>query len=305
MIIPLDLRDCVAFVYYERANGDKAPAGTAFFIQDPEPEIGPEATVKYCVTARHVIENVIAYGHAGKVWLRLNATNGEITWVSVPLTDWLGHPMETETMWREHRATPRFDISACIWRSPLTDYDVVAPHTSMFVDNKQIAEHNISAGDEVFMTGLFANHIGRRRNIPVVRCGNIAAMPEEPVETILGPMDAFLIEARSIGGLSGSPVFVSIGGNPRQISGGQYSIPNRWHVFILGLIHGHWDARHGDTVPDSTTDGGSINQGIAMVAPASHILETIQQAKFKDIRAADVRLIRAHRRAAPESGRLA
>jgi hypothetical protein len=36
-------------------------------------------------------------------------------------------------------------------------------------------------------------------------------MPEEPVETELGPMEAFLIEARSIGGPSGSPCFVSLG----------------------------------------------------------------------------------------------
>ena len=292
MIIPIDLRDCVAFVYYESANGAKIPAGTAFFIQDPEPTIGADLTTKYCVTARHVIESIVKYGHGGGVWLRLNRPNGEISWVNVPLTDWLGHPDETDTMWFEHRDNPRFDVSACIWRYPdslLQGFGVVAPYTSVFVDDKKISEHAISAGDEVFMTGLFANHIGKRRNIPIVRCGNIAAMPEEPVETALGPMEAFLIEARSIGGLSGSPVFVSLG-SQRLGKGGQYSL-GPWYVYLLGLVHGHWDARRGDTVPDDTTNGASINQGIAVVAPATQILETIRQKKFMAIRAADIQAI--------------
>lgn len=212
----------------------------------------------------------------------------------MPLTDWLGHPSEADTMWSAHRATERVDISACLWQKPnLHALDVVAPFTQYFVDNEKIMQHGINAGDEVLVTGLFANHIGKRRNIPIVRCGNIAAMPEELVETDLGPMDAFLIEARSIGGLSGSPVFVSIGGTPRRVRENQYSFPPQWHIYLLGLIHGHWDARGGETVPDSTRQGESINQGIAVVAPATQILETIRQDRFMDIRSAEVRQILA------------
>jgi hypothetical protein len=52
---------------------------------------------------------------------------------------------------------------------------------------------------------------GRHQNVPIVRVGNFASYPAEQIQTGFGRMDAFLIEARSIGGLSGSPVFVHIG----------------------------------------------------------------------------------------------
>ena len=81
----------------------------------------------------------------------------------------------------------------------------------MVATDKVINDNAIGVGDEVFLTGLFANHIGQQRNLPIIRVGNIALMPEEPVQhPSLGPIDAYLIEARSIGGLSGSPVFVHL-----------------------------------------------------------------------------------------------
>lgn len=61
------------------------------------------------------------------------------------------------------------------------------------------------------MTGLYRNHYGAQRNIPVVRSEIIAARREEPIETALGPMDAYLVEVRSIGGLSGSPAYAVSG----------------------------------------------------------------------------------------------
>jgi hypothetical protein len=67
---------------------------------------------------------------------------------------------------------------------------------------------HIGIGDAVFITGLFSHHPGKARNLRVIRVGNIAAMPDEPVKTQRGEMEAYLIEARSLGGLSGSPVFV-------------------------------------------------------------------------------------------------
>lgn len=291
---PREIRNCVAFIYYKLPNGEKVPAGTAFFVQDPEPAIDPTATSKYCITARHVIEKIIEYGHGGAVWLRLNGQDGQVKWVKIPLKDWLGHPNETETMWSAHRDSTRIDVSACLWEySPLQDYGVIAIYSEWLADDVKIAEHGISAGDEIFATGLFANHVGRQRNIPIIRCGNIAAMPEEAVETHLGPMDAILIEARSIGGLSGSPVFVSLGAH-RLNGNGEHSL-GRWYVYLLGLIHGHWDARGGDAVPDGASSNSAINQGIAVVAPAVQILETIRQKRFMDARNARIELIKTHR----------
>lgn len=62
-------------------------------------------------------------------------------------------------------------------------------------------------GTEVFFVGRFLHHQGRERNHPTVRFGNIAQMPWEPVRTGRGiRQEAFLVEARSESGYSGSPV---------------------------------------------------------------------------------------------------
>src|SRR5205814_5913498 len=82
---------------------------------------------------------------------------------------------------------------------------------------KEVVEHwKIGPGDDVFVVGRFINHEGRQRNHPTARFGCIGQMPLEPI-----PQDrphqppfmqeSYLVEARSIGGYSGSPVFVHIG----------------------------------------------------------------------------------------------
>ena len=112
-------------------------------------------------------------------------------------------------------------------------------------------------------------------------------MPEEPVATEFGPMEAFLIEARSIGGLSGSPCFVSLG-QFRLIGRELEQIP-QLAIFFLGMVHGHWDAGHGDVVPSAVDEDETINKGIAIVIPASHILETIRQDAFAAVIAEEKR----------------
>jgi len=71
-------------------------------------------------------------------------------------------------------------------------------------------ERDIGLGDETFAIGLFRSHYGQQRNMPVIRVGNIAAMPEEPIAAKYGKdfIEGYLVEMRSIAGLSGSPVFV-------------------------------------------------------------------------------------------------
>jgi hypothetical protein len=52
------------------------------------------------------------------------------------------------------------------------------------------------------------NHEGKQRNLPSARFGNIAQMPGEPIEFDGLSQESFLVEARSVAGYSGSPVFV-------------------------------------------------------------------------------------------------
>ncbi len=289
MVIPDEVRQCVAFVYFETAPGVRVPAGTAFLVADMETAAGQERAFFYAVTARHVIEKVVAEGSGGGVWLRLNTVDGESDWVEVPLEHWRSHPGDRDEMWGKHHDEPRYDVSVCLIQLNPEVYEFKAVRTATFLDQERVAERGIGPGDEVFLTGLFGHHQGRRKNLPIIRCGTIAALPDEPVETRLGPMeDALLVEVRSIGGLSGSPVFVP--DPPVQRTGpSSWAYRSQVSLHFAGLVHGHWEAVAGDTVPDETGGRETINSGIAIIVPARHILEAVRQDEFRRIRAEKIR----------------
>jgi hypothetical protein len=81
-----------------------------------------------------------------------------------------------------------------------------------FATDAVIQKESIGLGDDVFAIGLFTRKAGDDRNIPIMRTGIIASMPHEPLEASESEdtYNAYLVELRSIGGLSGSPVFVNL-----------------------------------------------------------------------------------------------
>ncbi len=280
MLVPEELRQCVAFAYYrDRASGGfREPTGTVFFVVDLDPDLGPASGPVYAVTARHVIDKIAADGADGRIWLRLNTSDGESDWLDLPLSMWRWHPRDDAAPRTAYREAPYYDVAACLFVPDPGRVQFKPVMNEAFVDDGKMARYDIGPGDDVFLTGLFANHIGRHRNLPIVRCGNLAAMPEEPVATEFGPMEAFLIEARSIGGLSGSPCFVSLG--QYRLIGRELQLQDQLAIFLLGMVHGHWDAREGDIVPAAVGEQEAINKSIAIIIPARHILETIRQEAF-------------------------
>jgi hypothetical protein len=146
-----------------------------------------------------------------------------------------------------------------------------------------IEEYTIDTGDEIVITGMFFSHLGQQKNIPIVRIGNIAAMPDEPVPTDRGLMEAYLVEARSIGGISGSPVFTHMAIRP---SSTLTTPPGRKEIkasskvhYLLGLVHGHYTINtQEEWVAKTSQQVGDMNAGIAIVVPATKIMETINQA---------------------------
>jgi hypothetical protein len=139
--------------------------------------------------------------------------------------------------------------------------------------------------------------------MPIVRTGTIAAMPEERINSDFGLIDAYLVEARSINGLSGSPVFVSTGFKS-LVDGKQYVQWGRVGFYLLGLMQGHWDAPIPDVddvledaPPQRTSEkkGKFVNTGIAIVVPATKILEIIQQPMMREQEDEQVKKLRAQR----------
>jgi len=265
MIIPENIRKCVVFVGYRMTDGEMRFAGSAFFAGQHDQSTGLISNV-CLVTAKHVIEGIRKLG-LDRVFVRGNTHQGQSQWLGSLIDRWLSHPSD---------ATLDVSISWIGGVPPHWDH-LILP-LSLCATREVQMQHAIGLGDEVFITGLFRHHHGQSRNIPIVRTGNIAAFSEERVVTKeFGPMDAYLVEARSIGGLSGSPVFVNLG-SVRYLDGQiKHSLQGPM-AFLLGLVHGHYDIDDsGLDTPDSAPLSHSrINTGIAIVVPAEKIIEVFE-----------------------------
>jgi hypothetical protein len=102
------------------------------------------------------------------------------------------------------------DLAVCAIPEPdQAIYSVRTIPRGMCVTEKFIQEENIGPGDEIVLIGRFVNLEGKERNIPSVRFGHISQMPIEPLECEGRFQESFLCEIKSIGGFSGSPVFLA------------------------------------------------------------------------------------------------
>lgn len=262
MVVPDDVRKCVAFLGLRMADGTFRLAGSLFFLGKIK-EGEAVASSMYAVTARHVIDNIRKTGVAESL-LRVNRKDGKAQWLKAPLNEWYVHPTD-----------PTIDVAILTMGLPEPLDHLFLPY-SLCATEQHMRDNEVGLGDEVFVTGLFRHHHGTRRNIPIVRVGNLACMTEEKIATDqFGEMDAFLIEARSIGGLSGSPVFLSLGSS-RVIKGTTILGSSGPRFLLLGLVHGHYDVRKAeiDRLGDDGTDADQndhVNTGIAIVVPFNKI----------------------------------
>jgi hypothetical protein len=268
MLINPEIRKCVVFIAYRTADGKFHTCGTAFFLGKEVP--GTQTTnPTFLITAKHVINGIRGLG-LDSVWLRHNVKNGDDAWYETKLEKWYcDHPDQS------------IDV-AVIEMGVLDIFDNLVFPYGLCLNEEKFKEHQVGPGDEVFITGLFKHHQGKKKSIPIIRTGTIACLSEEKVFTKnFGEIDAFLIEARSIGGLSGSPVFVNLGlsrfidGQIKQSNGGAI-------YFFLGLIHGHFDVDDSEFTEQPNVDPETrtiekINSGIAIVVPFQNIDKVITE----------------------------
>src|SRR5690348_9125650 len=91
MMIPDDVRKCVAFLGVRKADGSRLFAGTGFLAARKADE---KYWFHYLITAKHVIEGIKSKGYAN-VSVRLNLKQGEAIWIdNLPLSDWFSHPSD-------------------------------------------------------------------------------------------------------------------------------------------------------------------------------------------------------------------
>jgi hypothetical protein len=273
MQIPDEVRKCVAFLARKNKQGGYDEKATVFFVFYPLPD-GENGTF-YAVTAKHVIEKITEHGD-GVPYCCLNTRKQGRQFVPIPNNLWV------------HHEDSHIDVAVAPipWDWRTVDHTTIP--ISMFATSKTINEQGIGVGEDLFFPSLFTQRPGEEANLPIIRIGNIAAMPGEPIATSWGVLpQAYLIEARSIGGLSGSPVFWHCG--PVRLLA-----PNRVGMkavsfFLLGLVHGHYNAEgeswdFDDSSVTDSTKTRSLNTGIAMVIPASDILATMEHPNLQEQR---------------------
>lgn len=271
--VPADFRKTVVFLGRDK-GGETVVCASAFWVinvQSPQ-ELAERYRPAYLVTAAHVIEELRGQG-VNSFRIRVNLKTGETVWLEAMSTD----------RWKEH---PDATVDVSILKLGIhEEWDHAGWPTTAFITTDSIKEDqtDIELGDEVFSVGLFWPHRGKTRNIPVVRIGNIAALREERVETTRGTFaDVYLMEARSLGGMSGSPVFIDIvrarltGKEIGRITGG---IMGPFRFRLLGLISAHYTGADDElaTREIAQQELKKLNMGVVDVVPADKILTGLEQ----------------------------
>jgi hypothetical protein len=268
MLVDEQFRQCVAFLLVDRYDQDthalkKVPVATTFFVGMP---VGGSASAVYAVSARHVIDGTRS---DGTLYIRFNLKQGGFSDFPTDQDSWICHPST--------------DVAVIPLNASAEQADIKYISIGMLLSDDAVVNRRIGTGDEVFFVGLFSQFSGQERNQPILRFGNISLMPHEPIPAKLYPgtghapvlIDAYLVEARSWGGQSGSPAFV-------------YYRPDRdpgmVHIGgpgpeLLGLVHGHHNIQEEVSFTGNVFGKGKvpINAGIAVVVPAQKIIDVLMQ----------------------------
>ncbi len=291
--VPNEYLSCVSFLCVDEPDNSGAirpvPTATGFFVRVPL-DSTPPAAIDYVVTARHCVEKARREGH-DTIYIRFNKKTEGFIEVPTGVDDWLTH--DTADVAAIH-------ISPGALPDGLTvkHVDAVSLSPSTFVgpgpnyewqgDIPGIGKKVIRfvVGHEIYLTGLFTEHYGKERNLPIARFGHISRMPGTvDIKSAGGStqITAYLAEFHSWGGHSGSPVFFW---HPMMVEtevtdGGGNTIRTTYDLMhatgFLGLIHGHYDIPSMQETKDVGELQLKLNSGIAIVTPAEAVRQLLMR----------------------------
>jgi hypothetical protein len=255
----------VTFLGIQNDAGDFSPYGTGVIVAL---ENDKGVARWYLVTAKHVIDSIGATKR--RTVCRMNTLSGDAE-------------MGLVEEWYFHKRIIGCDVAVTSFYACREQYEYKRVLLNKSALTREYVEENdVGCGDEVITVGLLTRHFGRTKNLPIVRVGNIAAMPNEAIDLggSLGDQQVYLVESRSIGGLSGSPVFLHT--PPYRIINNRIC-DTRSHMrdFLLGINIGlfetspHADAISGDEQRAHFLE--TMSAGISVVVPIERAMEIINE----------------------------
>jgi hypothetical protein len=267
-----DARKSVVFFGIDGEGVDVVDyGGTGFLCAD----MGEGIAIPLLVTCRHVAQ--LLSGHE-QFYVRANTRGGESYTLPVSKMDWRYHPDST------------VDLASVVLVLPNHTFDVIYYRFDPeFVILGDSGRKQLMCGDVINLIGLFRLHAGKQRNIPFVHTGHLAVLSDSseriPVRNRttnkVVPAEVHLVEAQTLDGLSGSPVFAH-----EMVSLGNFVIgrePDQHpyafgKVRLLGIYSGSWDGEPGEILASDKNLRGNVRVpvGVGTVVPADKLMELVR-----------------------------
>jgi len=186
--VPNEYAECIVYLYPDLAAAEAGERlGGTGFVVGVRGVLDPTLHFLYVVTNYHIVDD-------GYSTVRINTKDGKYDAIELDERNWIRGPK---------------DIDLAIYEVADLDQDkfhLRVAEINDFITREEMSEYDIGVGSDVFYLGRFVNVEGRSRNMPTLRFGTVAQIPIEPVDGKV----SFLVEARSIPGFSGSPVFLYV-----------------------------------------------------------------------------------------------
>lgn len=278
---PLPLhKDHIGCVGFITTNG--VPVGTCFIVTLADPDLPPHLGHGYVVTARHVLYNKRTGSRLPNLKVRFRELDGDRV-QDLDAHDWVEHPID--------------DIDVAV--APIDGVpDFPTGSLSMDLHPFDLTDIEAVLGQAVYYVGLFApvDKMGAE-GVPMVRSGTVGAISQliHP-EGKDGPFEAHLIDCRSYGGFSGSPVYIQVslpsmaGELSKKGQWEGYSISHRiqarnYWTWLWGLLIIHYT--------DLAAPDAIANMGVGIVIPVERIRDVLNTKRLIDLRRDDAVQIRA------------
>ena len=263
------LSKTVVFIFSE--DGQNA-LGTGFLVGNPVPG-RPGRFVPLIVTARHVV------GDRDVIMARFSLSSGGST-------GFVKYNLAAQRVSNDCWVHPDPGVDVLIFRTAHFEHiDYQQVPVDMIATKAAFTEDDIKPSDRVIFPSMLSHFMGTTRNFPVTRDGTIALVADEliPLTFDIGAtkittqQELILLDATSIPGASGSPIFLWPGPrivrNAFNMGGGK--------PWLIGVMHGFYGSAR-EILKINTTDAARViemfaeNSRIAIVFPSWRIHDILE-----------------------------